>query len=134
MAAKRKGKPHVNAILLADGVYRDEDSGKFVIAGTFNQVNAGAFPIVHTGSWLYLNLSDFKGDHELGFRLVRLSDGRELARSPDAAVSSKDTLRHMEIRAALPPLVFDGVGQYAIEVLWNGDYLAACKITVAKKK
>ena len=36
--------PIVQAILLADHVYQDRETGKYVIAGTFNQLRGQAFP------------------------------------------------------------------------------------------
>ena len=36
--------PALQALLLADHVYRDEVTGKYVIAGTFHQVNVEEFP------------------------------------------------------------------------------------------
>ena len=124
--------PVVRAILLADQVYQDSLSGKFVIAGTFDQIHLHEIPGTHASTSVYLNLADFHGDHSLEVRLVRLEDGFEMGNSGAIPIEQSDRALNAEFTLRLPPMEFDRTGPYAIEVLWDGELLGECRIQVHK--
>ena len=124
------GLPVVRAILLADEVYQDTRTRKFIIAGTFDQIQMAEFPGTHPGTALYLNLGDFHGPHEFLVRLVRLEDGFEVWSSGDMEIDQEDRAKHAEFHIPLPPTDFDRAGPYAIEVVWDGKLLGECRIQV----
>ncbi len=108
--------------------------GKHIIAGTFGRFIVPGFPAALQHSAIYLNVSDFNGQHRLRFRLVQLSDGKELATSAEIPITHNDRLNHFEMNIALPPLQFPAPGVYAIEVLWNEQFLGQCRIHLALHK
>jgi hypothetical protein len=122
--------PVVRAILLADQVYQDVQSGKFIIAGTFDQIHLNELPGAHASTCLYVNLADFHGNHALQVRLIRLEDGYEVGRSGEMMIEQTDRARHAEFPVQLPPMDFDRDGPYSIEVLWDGQLLGECRIQV----
>jgi len=126
------GMPIVRAILLADEVYQDLHTGKFIIAGTFDQIFVPEFPGTHASTSLYINLGDFHGSHELAVRLVRLEDGFEMGRSGVIQIQQEDRARHEEFKVQLPPMEFERAGPYAIEVMWDDSLLGECRIQVAQ--
>ena len=123
--------PVVRAILLADQIYQDTLTGKFVIAGTFDQISVTAFPGDHSSTSLYLNLGDFHGSHELLVRLVRLEDGIETDLVCIEGIEQEVRARTLEFHVPLPPMSFDRAGSYSIEVVWDGNLLGECRIQVA---
>ena len=127
-------KPFVNALLLADYVHVDRMSGKCTIVGTFDQVIVKEFPGIHGGAYIYVNLSDFKGTHEFSFRFLRDSDGQQIAQSAPIPIQQPDKLKHHEIALNLPPLTFTHAGTYALEILWDGEWLGAVKGRARKGK
>ena len=74
--------PHVQAIILCDHIYRDDETGKCVLAGTFNRVFLEEFPGEYHPASIYLNLTDFSGHHVIQFRFMRLADQKVLDESP----------------------------------------------------
>ena len=132
MGKRARGQPILNALVLADNVYRDEHSGKCVIAGTFNQISFAKFPGVHPSTSIYINLSDFSGTHSMAMRIVRLSDGRMLGQSEPRDIVQKDRLGHAEINLRLPQLRFEQPGMHVLELLWNDHLLGSCKINVVQ--
>ena len=128
MVKRGRGMPLVNALVLADKVYRDGASGKFIIAGTFNEIRAPKFPTRLVGAALYVNLSDFRGEHRLSLQFVALSDGgKRLGESSQVPIKQTDPLAHTELCINLPHLGLEKPGLFAIELLWDGHYLNACK-------
>jgi hypothetical protein len=121
----RKGgavKPQVRAILLADQVYRDEETGKCVIAGTFNRIGADRFPATHPTAVLYLNLSDFEGRAELRIRLADDRDGSTLHEHA-FEVGSSNRLGSCEVTVRLNNLTFPAPGKYSLEITMGEEYL-----------
>ena len=59
-------KPVLQALVLADHVYVDAETGKKIIAGTFNELHAAEFPtqFAHV-TFAYLCLTDLRGEAEL---------------------------------------------------------------------
>ncbi|MFQ5654775.1 MAG: hypothetical protein ACE5GW_08595 [Planctomycetota bacterium] len=115
--------PHIQAIVLCDHIYRDTESGKCVLAGTFNRVFLQEFPGEYQPASIYLNLSDFSGDHTLAFRFVRLSDQAILDQSPGFVLNHGDRREHHECIFDLPPLHFPGPGRYSVEILYDSDII-----------
>jgi hypothetical protein len=115
-------KPEARTILLADHVYRDVETGKCIIAGTFNRIGADRFPAVHPSASLYLNLTDFLGKVNLKVRLVK---GRtdEVLGEKSFEVESSNKLGSCEVTVRLNNLNFPEPGMYAIEVYSDEEYL-----------
>ena len=115
-------KPQARTIILADQVYRDAETGKCIIAGTFNRIEADRFPATHPSAALYLNLTDFVGKVEVKIRIVRDATGEALAEKA-FPVESKDRLAACEVTVRLANLTFEKPGKYSIEVHCEDEYL-----------
>ena len=111
--------PLVQAILLCDRVYKDDDSTKCVLAGTFNKVRLAEFPAEYAPATLYINLSDFSGLHKISFRFKRLVDDMILEESPEFEIYHDDRREHHECIFELPPMEFPEPGRYTWEVVFN---------------
>ena len=111
--------PHVQAVILCDHIYRDEDSGKCVIAGTFNRVFLQEFPGSYQPASIYLNLSDFSGQHTIAFRFKHLSTDEILDESPPFQLIHEDRREHHECIFDLPPLNFPEPGRYTLEIVYD---------------
>jgi hypothetical protein len=115
-------KPQARAILLADQVYRDCDTQKCVIAGTFNRIGADRFPAVHPSAALYLNLTDFEGRTELKVRISSDLNGETLGEMV-FGVESTNRLGSCEVTVRLTNLSFPEPGKYSLEVYCQDEYL-----------
>lgn len=142
-------KPVLQAILLADHVYRDGSSGKYIIAGSFNRLflgNNSAVPKTQTlepgkifvmpgqkaGSpFVYLNLTSLHGEALLILRYADLSDDSILLKM-EIKLECKDPLQTVELAFPLPPLPTPHDGVYALELLWNEEMLGSHRVTVQK--
>ena len=126
-------KPQSRTIILADQVYRDADTGKCIIAGTFNRIEAESFPATHPQAALYLNLTDFIGQVQLRVRLTRDQNGEALAERA-FPVESTDRLGACEVIVRLTNLGFPEPGRYSFEVYAGDDYLGHMPIDLVKSR
>ena len=146
-------KPVLQALVLAERVYQDV-SGKKIIAGTFTGVTIVPQKIVdgqeveapdgtkariipggtHGGSpFAYLSLTDVCEGTKLVLQFVQLAHNRVLLGS-EVSIDCHDRLATVELVIPLPMLPFQGAGDYAFEVVCEGDILGSWRIKVNELK
>ncbi|MGQ0634626.1 MAG: DUF6941 family protein [Planctomycetaceae bacterium] len=146
----RVASPVLQALLVADQVYQDAESSKFVICGVFGVVNRIATKrpsqaeeaqaegkrrrsigeLMRTGSpWAYISLTEVQGTRKFELRYVDLSDNAVLF-STEFAVTSGDPLQTIQLRLALPELPAPHPGTYALELLCDDELLGAHRVIV----
>ncbi len=97
-------QPVLQALVLADQVYRDADTGKMIIAGTFRQLWARKFGET-LGRWTYayICLTELNGTAKLELRYVNLKT-MEVHLKTGIEVSCDDPLSTIEFALPVPPL------------------------------
>jgi len=145
-------KPVLQAMVLADHVYQDRMTGKFIIAGTFasilltesqvTPVNPSATdpgeahrvvgPISRMGSpYLYIALAEVHGEVPLDVKYVDLSDASVLLEAR-IVVSALSPLLVAEYVVPLPPLPAMKIGTYSRDLLYDSEILGSWRVTVGK--
>lgn len=147
--------PTLQSLILADHVYRDAATGKFVIAGTFNRLRYRATPeqmqkasndsadtpgshpaskshrikdLARAGSpWVYFAVRDVVGEVECSIRYITLRDHSVLL-STDLRITSDDRLKTHESALMLPPLPTPHEGIYLIEFLVGDVELGSVRV------
>jgi hypothetical protein len=145
-------KPVLQAMVLADHVYRDAATGKYLIVGTFGVIwhgeqklapppadseiagNRQTFTgtIGRAGSpYLYLALSDVHGRVPLKLRYMNLADSSVLIEGQIEVVSS-DPLSMVEASIALPllPIV---PGNFSLDLMFEGEILGSWRVRVKRQ-
>lgn len=149
-------KPVLQAMVLADHVYRDAESGKFLIIGTFGNLfvraiqppppdaegvpsdteiqgqrrTMSASDVTQVGSpYLYLALTGLHGETTLKLKYVDLSDASVLFEGR-VDVASVDPLALAEFSLPLPPLPRK-IGDFVLDVLHDGEILGQWRVTVS---
>jgi len=113
-------KPIVLAMVLADHYYRDANTGKSIITGTFNSINCSDFPTKHGNVAIYISLTDIatSGNVQLAFRKTGDDFSMDL---PSWTIDSPEQ-RHtvVEIGGNISGLPLPKEGEYEFVVSWNG--------------
>lgn len=143
--------PVLQALLVADHIYRDVTTGKHIICGVFGTLfRAPPTPVGETiniapgserqagfrsGSpFAYLSLIDIEGEQQLSLRYVRLNDEIVFFEADLKVPAGHDRLQLFELMIPLPPLPVE-VGVYALELLWNNtEPLGSYRITVVQRE
>jgi hypothetical protein len=145
-------KPTLQALVLADHVYVDKYSGKFVIAGTYNQLNVFPKPVADAtqplevgpegrqlqmheifrlgNTFAYVSLTNVRGENSLELRYVNLSDDSVLFKM-EFKVAGDDPLKTLEMAMQVPPLP-GAVGDYAMELLAQDEILGSHRVRVVE--
>ncbi len=146
-------KPVLQAMVLADHIYRDADTGKFLIIGTFGnffvrpapqqppaepdpdiegkQRTAAPADVSQAGSpYLYLALTGIHGKQALQLQFVALGDS-SVSLKGEIEVESGDPLLLVEFSVPLPPLLplIKKPGAYSLDLLHEGEILGSWRVS-----
>jgi len=105
--------------VLCDDVRR-EDNGKFILIGLFETIGARKFPAIHPTLFIMNCWTSGMGDFRQRSRIIS-KNGDLLAEDKETLFSLKDLKAKHRIIARFNNLKFDSPGEYAVEVLLNGD-------------
>lgn len=145
-------KPVLQALVVADRVYRDGQTGKSIIVGTFSQIVTGVPSVTkqtddkgqeshffHGGMqpgspWAYICLTEVRGRLPLQIRLVDYQT-HEAILAFGFEVECDNPLISLEYAIPLPMLPISNPGVYGIEVSCDdGIALGTWKINVIEYK
>jgi hypothetical protein len=119
------------AFLVADHVYCDQGSNKYIIAGTFHQLNISAFPAVfHKTIGVFIKLANFVGSAGVEIAFEDRSTGEVLLRTRALEIAFEDRDRPVELALEVPPLPLPRPGRYAFKLLVNGNVIGTAAIDV----
>jgi len=144
-------KPVLQALLLADHVYKDANTGKMIVAGTFNRLGVfkkqeqeaaelaqgevaktSVAKVQQAGSpYAYINIIEVHGSTAFELRYVDLDSHEVIFHTSQITVEAKDPLTTFEVAIPLPPLPAR-LGVYALELVWQSELLGSYRIVVAE--
>jgi hypothetical protein len=150
LGATENVKPILQAMVIADRVYRDGVTGKHIIAGTFNRLffskgppivppaDAGGQPKMIGGldagsPYAYISLTDVRGKVPLVFRYVDLQDNTPILQA-NVVVEASSPLDMVEFVLPLPKLPVPHAGVFAFELLYNDEPVGSHRIVVEEMK
>lgn len=105
--------------VLCDDVRR-EDNGKFILIGLFETIGARKFPAIHPTLFIMNCWTSGMGAFHQRSRIMD-RNGRLLAEDKETGFTLQDLRAKHRIIARFNNLKFDSPGEYAVEVLLNGD-------------
>lgn len=112
-------EPSLLYSVLCDDVRR-EDNGKFLLLGLFETVGAREFPAVHPTLFVVNGWIGGAGVFRQYSRLLD-SEGREIARDRETEFHLANLKARHSVIARFGNVEFTRPGDYAVEVLLNGD-------------
>ena len=126
-------RPVLQALILADDIYTDQQTGKKVIAGTFGCLWASEFPTQFSRKTkAYVNLTNCHGKLVLKLQWIDLKDDSVLMASPEIQIQVDDPLVNCEVIIEVPGFPLPHEGMFAFELYCNEHRLGALRIVVAK--
>jgi hypothetical protein len=126
-------KPIIQALLLADNVYSDNDTRKRVIAGVFDGITVpqipGYFPHF---SCVYVSLTEIRGEIDVLLRYVDLASNEVLMELGPVKVSSDDPVASQDFSARVPHLPVPHAGVFALEVYVGAELIGMLRVTAVQ--
>lgn len=126
-------KPTVQAFLLADQVYQDRASGKWIIAGTFDRLFARELPTAFSRTtFAYVNLTSLRGTVQLKLKFVDMADLRVLMESPPVEIQSNDPNAKLEVAFPIPPFPMEHEGIFSFELHADDELIGSLRVKINK--
>lgn len=123
--------PTVQALVPADHVYRDQASGKYVIAGTFHQINVEAFPTTLSRTvGLFVSLRGVEAETGLELQFLDPETGDALISSNELSIVPGDPELPVEFAVELPPLPLPRAGRYVLRLAVGGTPVGEAPVVV----
>lgn len=126
--------PRLHAFLLADHVYQDAGSGKYVLAGTFHQVNVEETPCTLGRSvGVFIALSGIDGSATLRVEFVECRTGETLMASGSMEIDCDDPHLPVEIGLEMPPLPIPRPGRFVLRLSADGETVGEAPVAVLSR-
>ena len=130
MASSDAIEPALLYSVLCDDVRR-EDNGKFILLGLFETIGAREFPAVHPTLFVVNGWVGGVGTFRQYSRILDPS-GQEVARDQETQFHLADLRSRHSVIARFSQLELPRPGEYAMEVLLNGDLKVRYSLVVEK--
>ncbi len=121
--------PACNALVIADHVYRDAETGKWIIAGVFSTITVTAVPYLHPRMEVFFQVTNIAGKADLRFRIEHADSGDQLL-DFGGAIAAESPLDVHEHKIALEGIPFRKPGKYWIQVVSAEEILTQAPMYV----
>jgi uncharacterized protein DUF6941 len=120
--------PSANALIIAERVFRDRDTGEWIIAGVFSKITVGRLPAVHDRFDIFFQVTNVSRPVDLRVRIEH-SDGIVLV-DLGGPISSKNPLEVIEMAVQVRGLILEKPGKYFVELFSHEQLLTAAPLYV----
>ncbi len=116
---------------MADHIYRDQDSGKYVVAGVFHQLNVAKVPTTFPRTiGIFVSIYGLTGKTDIDLEFIDTSNGEVLMSTNAMEIFCEDRNSPVEFAVEVPPLPLPHTGQYLFRLVANGTALGSTALTV----
>lgn len=121
----------VQALLLADHIYLDQETGKHVIAGTFHQLNVVAVPTTFSRPiGLFLSLVGLSRPTSIDLEFVTEPSDEVLMGLQSLDLPADDPDLPVTVAIEVPPLPLPRAGRYRFQIVANGQVVGTTTLVV----
>lgn len=126
-----KPVPTALSMVICDMVMDDRRTGKKILIGTFNNIMAVAFPVVHPELHIFLSLTEGHGPYEGSLNCIK-SDSNETIMDIRGPINFDNPLAVVELDFALKTLRFQNPGVYIFQFSCDDQLIISRKFRVSK--
>lgn len=120
--------PSVTSLLIAERVFRDRETGEWIIAGVFNTIHVGELPTVHPRLEAFFQLTNVRKNVDLHFRVEHASGTVVLEFG--GAVTASTPLQVVENRVVLKNVPFNRAGRHWVQLLSREEILTQAPLFI----
>lgn len=110
------------ALMIADDVYQDARTGKWVIAGVFSRITASKVPTAHDKMVVFAQVTGVSSPVDLTFRIEHADSGTPIFQT-GGPISAKSPLDVISLQIVLRKTPFVREGKYWIQLLSDEEIL-----------
>jgi len=107
--------PVALSFVLCDAIYRDEQSKKLILVGTFNTLRVARFPASVDGICVFMTLCDGRGTFNADLVLEHVASGIEICRA-GGPMEIDEAQVVSDLHLVLPAVEFPEPGKYSLKL------------------
>jgi hypothetical protein len=107
--------PQCLSVIICDDIYRDEDTKKLIIVGTFNTIHPHRFPWTHPKMCVLFTLTNGRGEYRMSLSVEHARSGVEIARI-SGPLKMTQPLAISDFNVVFQNLPFTTDGKYWVSV------------------
>ena len=117
------------ALLLADNVYQDRESGKWVVAGIFSRVGFRSLPGMQSNLSVFFQVTNISAPVELRLRLEH-ADGDSVVLDVGGNIKAASPLDVISSKIVLHNVPFQKAGKYWVQLVSADEILTQVPLHV----
>ncbi len=121
--------PTVNSLLIAERVFRDAETGEWIIAGVFNELTVNRLPAVCERIEVFFQMTNVGRNVDLHLRIEHADSG-EVIVDVGGPITAADRLRVVENRVVFRGAPFAKEGKYWVQLLSREEILTQAPLHV----
>jgi hypothetical protein len=122
-------KPMMVAMVICDQIITEEGTRKKSIIGCFNNINSPSFPCVHPTFFVFVALTNGKGNFKVKLKCINESDDSTIF-EVGASLNISDPMQTVEMGFKLVNLTFPNPGNHAIQFWCDEELLMPKRFNV----
>jgi len=115
-------RPVPLSLLLAERIYQDRETGKWIVAGIFSNINAQGVPFTHDTIEIFFQVTNVSGPVDLHIKLEHADTGTVLL-DVSGQLQSQSPLEVIHQRLVLRRVPFQRAGKYWVQLISEGEIL-----------
>jgi hypothetical protein len=119
--------------MICDHVWRDANSGKHSLLGTFSSIGSSHFPLVISMA-VYFAVTDGQGLLPVRMELIDVDEERPAVFDVEANFNFTDRRQVIEGTFSLANLVFPEPGEYRLKLFVAGEFLMERALNITSKE
>lgn len=123
----------VNSVLLADYIYQDISSSKFILSGVFYQFNVPIVPFKLQKSFgIFISISGFQGIATITIKIIDEKSGTVLIDTSSIEITSDDISIPVSFGLEVPPFQVYNYGKHTINLEINNEIAHSSVFLITK--
>ncbi|HLW32765.1 MAG TPA: hypothetical protein VKX40_10925 [Aequorivita sp.] len=123
----------IEALLLADNIYQDVSSKKFVLSGLFHQINTSELPFILSCSFgVFISVSGLIGLSTIKLEIIDITTKMCLASISSIEINSPDASIPVSFGIEVPPFEIYNAGRHIINLEINQHLVHTSPLIIHK--
>lgn len=122
--------PLALSVIMCDVAYRDRDTGKWYVLGSFSKIGFVAFPGTRPLILVFLSLIEVNGVYDFRARIVDVNEANDPIHESGGRLESREPLVALEFTLSLVNVQFPEAGEYRLQILVGEEIIAERKLFV----
>lgn len=118
------------ALVLCDHVWRDPNSGKYTMIGTFASIATASFPLLHRELGVYVCLTEGLGEGPLRLRICDVDEERDPVFDAQETIRFKNPNFVAQSTFAIQNLLFPLPGEYRVQLFAFDQFISERRLTL----